>query len=301
MKKERIRSLDEMPTPIKLTYCKLLMLMVKAGDGGNQLKLAEVYRLMANIKLTEEARIELLRFLEGEAENLTFLTNTLVMGASQQEKNIIRFSLIKDLVIIMGADYVVDSEENLLLLRLVNLLEITEEQLQFFLDEYQQDQTFQEQVERNLYEDMLHEATAKAMALGIPLGMIYFSGGIRHGFGPVGIIKGLKKLGMKKYTKNHSLITGIATVILVSYGTYHSMKWLLGWGSRKEKKYKELLYDQMKEIHFRAIGYAEKDILQLGHLIQRTGEEALKNRQLVIYKLLDKTLGTLKNTKPKLI
>ncbi|GAB6086753.1 hypothetical protein [Alkaliphilus crotonatoxidans] len=301
MKKESVRSLDQMPAAIKQAYCKLLMLMVKAGDGGNQLKLAELYRLMGNIKLRAEARINLLKLLIRDDENLALLVNSLMKGVNQQEKNIIRFSLIKDLVIIMKADYVVDSEENLLLLKLVNLLDISEEQLQFFLDEHEQDQTFQVNIEHHLHEEIAQEATAKAMALGIPLGMIYFSGGSFHGFGPVGIVKGLKRLGMKKYTKDYSIITGIATVILVSYGAYHSTKWLMGRGSRKEKRYRALLYQEMAEIHFRAIHYAEKDLARLGQKIQEIQDQEEKQRQLSVYKLLDKTLGTLKNTKPKLI
>lgn len=299
MEKERIRSLDQMPSAIKQAYSSILVGMVKAGDGGNQLKLAELYRLFANIKLGAQERMALYPLIKEADMDLPQLIQTMLHGVSPQERNILRFSLIKDLIIIMDADYSSDADENLLLMKLVKLLDITDEQLQYFMDEHQQDLLFRQKVEGDFYQEMVQEAAAKALALGIPLGMVHFSR--YQALSWSSPLRSMKEIRKSKSQKALERLGFMALVLAVSYGTYHTAKWFLSKGNRDEKKYRAHLQEAMEELHERAIAYLEQDMTQMRRFIRETKSSREKEEHLEVYKLLDKTLATLKATEPKLI
>jgi hypothetical protein len=61
--KKRIRGLVEMPSDTKLSYCKILGLMVGIDGKIEQLKMVELYRLIAKMKLSDSKRPKLLEFI----------------------------------------------------------------------------------------------------------------------------------------------------------------------------------------------------------------------------------------------
>ncbi|WP_026477165.1 hypothetical protein [Alkaliphilus transvaalensis] len=286
MEKEKVRPIDKMPVENKLPYCKLLALMVGKDQPINQLKLAELYRLMANIRVATNTREAILNFLVEPTGEVKELCQEMLQNLNHQEKNILRFSLIKDLIIIVGADYVQMPEEKELLKEIEEILEITEEQKQFLKEEYQQDQTLEEGfVENKLSNQIVDETISKALALGIPLAAIYFGGQIR-GFGPLGTLLGLEQIGGKRYTKKYSSAVGLGLIILGAFSTYHLVKWGLSFNRDDERELKELIHEKMSTIHQRAIQYLKRDI-EIHH-------EDLNC-------LLSKTLAFMSNTKPRII
>ncbi len=299
MEKENVRALQKMPPENKLAYCKLLALMISVDSSTNQLVMAEFYRLMANIRLSTSKREEILIFLVQPDKNVDILCGEMLESINQQEKNILRFSLIKDLMIIIGADYVETTRENQLLKELEELLNITEEQKSFLVEEYQQDQNInQEDQKNNIKRKLMKETIAKSIALGVPLSVVGFSG-LNKGYGGGDIIAGLQQLGARKYTKRYSSAVGLGVTILTAFSTYHLIKWLMNNINNNHNQLKDLIQEEMNLIHQRAIKYLEKDIEVFS---EEKKTEIVNSTQIAdIRDLLIKTIATLKNTKPKII
>src|SRR5690554_3323517 len=104
MLKKKIRDLREMPIKNKLQYFEVLFAMARIDDELNQLELAELYRLMSRVRLPEEERLTLLKSSQPSVENILATCRNATEGLKDQERNILRFSMIKDLMIIMLAD-----------------------------------------------------------------------------------------------------------------------------------------------------------------------------------------------------
>ncbi|KAB3529264.1 hypothetical protein [Alkaliphilus serpentinus] len=299
MGKLTIRPLEKLPSKIKLDYCKLLSLMVIVDGEINQLKMAAFYRLIANIKLPSGKRENLIDFIFSEnKENIKLLANSVLTDLSDQERNILRFSLIKDLLIIKEADYVETKEENQLLDEMIILFEITREQLQFIEEELKKDEDFYHEGEgpkRSLVKSTL----AKASAIGIPLTALYFSGSFR-GLGPLGLITGIMGIGRLKGNKK-SYLSGILFTILLGFGSYYGIKWLIHTKDRRELRIISLYKDKMSEIHKKALYYAEVD---LQTIIDRIDQQEATDKLITLQEIkeaLEKTIGTLRHTKPKAI
>ena len=300
---ERVRPLEKLPLKVKLAYSKLLALMLMTDKELDQLKLAALYRLMARIKITSVKRQEVLDSIFKGEMDLVALGQQCYEGLNQQEKNIVRFSLYKDLLIIMRANYIEIPEERLLLEKIEGFFDIKDEHKAFFEEELVQDNNFyDEDKEINCIDEAVSEITARATAIGIPLAAIYYNRYV-GGFGAFGIVSGLHSIG-KRVSKKHSLIAGLSVVISLGLISYNGTKWLLKYKDRSKCNIKRLMAEEILEIHQLAINYLEKDI---AHIEDRVEAETLANNssedftlQEIIFSL-KKACAVLRNTKPVVI
>ncbi|KAB3535332.1 hypothetical protein F8154_07000 [Alkaliphilus pronyensis] len=300
MYKEKVRSLDNLPSKTKLTYCKLLSLMVTTDGELNQLKVAELYRLMANIKLNSCMRERVIEYiLSQEKEPLEEMCTKALADLNQQEQNILRFSLMKDLINVMKADHSENQEEKDYLSKIQSIYKITDEQLSFFTEEYQKDKAFNLNAEKDIAL-MIKNTTVKALAIGIPITAVYFSGCYK-GLGPIGILSGLLGLSRMKPHKKKSYSTGLAISIAMGFATYYSLKWLVNLDSQNQMKLRNLLMEEMKKIHERGIAYINEDINSIN---ARLTHDEDTNKIIMLQEVLlhlEKAKGTLENTEPHLI
>jgi len=290
MEREKVRSLEKMPMKNKLAYCQLLTMMVKEKQPINELKMMELYRLMSNIRIPASKRQEVLTFLFQGHEEIEVMCNTMLEDVNQQEKNILRFSLIKDLMIISGADSSATPREKIILKEIEALLEITKEQKNFLLEEYQKDRTFYLEEKKEKFNDQLQKETvAHAFALGIPLSIVYFNG-CYWGMGTLGVLSGLEDVGFKKRTKRYSAAVGLGVTIIAALGTYHLVKGIWSYKKKNHLELKDLIKEEMLLIHQRAIRYLEKDI-----------EGYIDLQQEEVRELLIRTLTHMRKTRPRII
>ncbi|SCY64557.1 hypothetical protein [Alkaliphilus peptidifermentans] len=298
MEREKVRPLEKLPSRTKLIYCKLLSLMVTVEGELNQLKLAELYRLMANIKLPSSKREQIIEYIiTPNKESLELICQAAINDLNQQEKNILRFSLMKDLMIIMGADYSESKEEREYISEIQKIYEITEEQLEFFKNEYRTDQVFTDLKDTKLF---VKHTAAKAMAIGIPITAIYFSGTFK-GLGPFGILSGLLGLSKMKSHKKESYLAGLVISIIMGFATYHSLKWIIDYNSKKNLKLQLLLKEEMRKIQDRGIRYISEDILSIDERIEDEKDTNLLIPLQELRLILEKTKGTLIHTEPHII
>jgi len=293
---EKVRPLDQLSLKTKLLYSKLLALMVMADKDIDQLKLAALYRLIGRLKLTSLKRQELLQFIYNGGEGLKELKEQVYQGLNDQEKNIVRFSLYKDLLILMRANYIELPEEAGLLAEVEEVFEITEEHKVFFEEELLQDKDFYVAKEKECIGVATDEAIAAAMALGIPLAAIYYNGYL-GGMGCINLITGLHALG-KKLSKRHSILAGLGITISLGLLSYKGTQYLLGIKDRSCCNLQKMLAEEMEKIHQLAIDYIEKDILyiesrELNYAKENNIDE--KNSGVLLL-ALKKAEATLRNT-----
>lgn len=293
---EKVRPLEKLPLKTKLVYSKLLALMLMADKDLDQLKLAALYRLLGRINLTSLKRQELLHFIYNGEEGLAELKEQVYEGLNDQEMNIVRFSLYKDLLILMRANYIELPEEALLLAEVEGVFEITEEHKVFFEEELLQDKDFYEEKEKYCIGKTTDEAIATAAALGIPLAAICYNSYL-GGLGSINLITGLHALG-KKLAKRHSILAGFGIALSLGLLSYKGTKYLLGLRDRECCNLQAKMAEEMEKIHQLAIDYIEKDIFYIENKVMNDTEDNKIDEKTsgTLLLALKKAEATLKNT-----
>ncbi|SNS07795.1 hypothetical protein SAMN05446037_1003308 [Anaerovirgula multivorans] len=288
MLKEKVRDLQAMSAETKLRYFKVLFSMALIDGELNQLEAMELYRLMGKIKILQKERLDLLNNMDAFSENIIDICKTLLEGLNDQEKNILRFSLMKDLIIIMGADYYQSPAEIELFSKIRTFFQITEEQLYYFQEEYREDRSFfDEASEKSVTVNRLEERILTAAALGIPIGALYIKK-CRDKNDYFFFYRGKKELSAIDLLK--ALTIGVVT--------YKGLKWLLKMKTNKKETLKQCLYKECLKIQDRAIRYLVKDRRYFQEKLlnlEKENEETVSIESKVV--LLDKVDATFKNTK----
>jgi len=303
--KKNIRNLENMPPNIKFIYSKILSLMTFINDNYNQLKIAEFYRIINKIQLPSSNRIDLMSIIiekEMDFDQISIQID-LDEDLDDQEKNIFRFSLIKDLIIIMKSDYIETEDEKKLLKNIQNHFNISNEQLSFFYEEYELDRCF---FDNNISDSKFKKTTQKivstATALGIPLTVIYCSGNFK-GLGFLGAISGLRTLGMKRKTGKYSLILGVSTSIALGIVTYKSIEYILHIRKDEKTKLAHLMKENMEVLHETTKHSLYNDIEYFSHRtidVEYENEKELDN-SLRLINILKSAVATLENTEAVIV
>lgn len=303
--KEGIRSLENMPLNIKFAYSKILSFMISTDNNYNQLKMAEFYRIINKIQLPSRERIQLMNFIMKKEVDFLQVCKEVDLDKylNDQEKNIFRFSLMKDLIIIMKADYIETEDEKSLLEGIQNYFNISAEQLSFFEEEYELDRCFfDDSISNDQFKNIVKNTISTATALGIPLTAIYYSGTFK-GLGLLGTVSGLRALGMKRKTGKYSFLLGLGTSIALGIATYKAMNYILDIKKDEKAKLAQLMKENMENLHEGAKNVLYEDIQYFTH---RMMEDKEKNMQSVddtlkLINILKSAVATLENTEAVII
>lgn len=302
---KNIRSLENMPINIKFLYSKILSIMVCMDDDYNQLKLAEFYRIISKIQLPSKERIQLMNSITIKKADFFTVCEDMDLNEylNEQEKNIFRFSLMKDLIIIMKSDYIDTDNEKKLLKDVQNYFHISDEQFSFFNREYELDRRFFDDIIDNKeFKNIIINTVSAATALGIPLVVLNYSGTFK-GLGTWGIISGLRALGMKRRTGKGSIALGLAVSILLSITTYKITKYILNIKKDEKTRLIELIKEDIEKLHEDTKSTIYEDI---GYFTNRAAEikendNGNLDRILKIINILKRAAATLENTKAVII
>ncbi len=300
-----IRDLDSMPIDIKIKYSKILSLMAFIDNDYSQLKIGAFYRIINKIQLPSSHRIQLLNNII--RKEICFEEVFKEMDIDEilnfQERNIFRFSLMKDLIIIINADYIVTENEKRLLKDIQNYFDISEEQLSFFEDEYEMDRCFFDgNISKNRFEEISKNAVSTAAGLGIPLALICYSGTFK-GLGYFGTVSGLRAVGRKKKTGKYALAVGIGASIALGIATYKALEYMIHIKKDENDKLLDLTKESMESLHRGTIDILQEDMNYFSNRSvdhNHDNEQEVKN-SLEIVGLLKRVVATLENTGPVLI
>ena len=304
MNKE-IKPIEFMSVERKIIYAKILGLMLSISI--TEEKMVSYYRLLGQIRLDIESRMLLHDFVINPTEELDILCKGLVEGLVDQEYNIIRFSLTKDLIILMRAGGQTLETEHYLFNEARELLKIPEEYMSYFVDEYENDQVvFNEDYNETLILKHVKNQLAISTSLGIPTSYLCYRGYLKQILEyrkRKGLLLSLQRLGLIKRKQKKVRMSDLITALSLGFISYSLTKFLLNKKVSNENELKEMVYTRAQILHERAIAYMIKDInflkteLQLIDENQNVIEETLQPRVI----LLEGALNRIRNSKPVLL
>ena len=103
------------------------------------------------------------------------------------------------------------------------------------------------------------DLASKAVAVGVPVTAIYLSGSV-VGLSAAGITSGLAVLGLGGILGLSAMVTGIGVAIIAGAAAYKGVQWLLGVSNRSKASRRELMLQEVLQIHQRAIVNLGEDI-----------------------------------------
>ena len=117
------------------------------------------------------------------------------------------------------------------------------------------------------------DLTARATAVGVPLGAIYLAGSVT-GLSAAGITSGLAALGLGGVLGLSAMVSGIGVAIIVGGTAYKGVRWVLGGSERYRVSLRELMLQEVLRTHQGAIINLGEDMSHFGKRIAVLSQEA---------------------------
>ncbi|QEW05908.1 hypothetical protein [Nitrincola iocasae] len=257
---EPIENLSEL---LKVAYIKIIVNMAFDNDGEvDDREFAEILQLMTRLNLNLESRNEI-RLYIGSIDNIELVKDLVSVIRSQSpdgmEKSI-QISLVKDLISINSSLTKTDAINFSFLQKNRELFEISDEEIELAQMAIANDRKI---LDRS-YTDTaitksLKELSAKAGAVGVPLGAVYLSGSVM-GLSAAGMTSGLATLGMGGVLGFSSMATGIGAAIILGVVAYKGIKHLTGSGVDEGDKRREIMLQEVIRQSQRTINMVIEDI-----------------------------------------
>lgn len=257
---EPIENLSEI---LKISYIKIIVNMAFDNDGEvDDREFAEILQLMTRLNLNLESRNEIRMYI-GSIDNVEPVKELISIIRSESpdgmEKSI-QISLVKDLISINSSLTKVDTVNFSFLQKNRDLFEISDEEIELAQMAIANDRKILDRT----YTDTaitksLKELSAKAGAVGVPLGAVYLSGSVM-GLSAAGMTSGLATLGMGGVLGFSSMATGIGTAIILGVVAYKGIKHLTGSGVDEGDKRREIMLQEVIRQSQRTINMVIEDI-----------------------------------------
>lgn len=286
MKKNRTPG--DMPQEIRLAYAKIAGLIIMATPYPETSVVVAFYRSLHELALKDKERRAVLEFMLSPDTDLQTLCNTLMSVEVEEERNLLRFSLVEDIYHMLMADHDEGDEEVRLFNQVLELLSIQEEHIDMIHLMYKNDSAYLPELQpEKLPSKVARQTLAGMVGLGVPISMVAVSG--EGGLSPRGIASGLKAISPGK-DRHKSLVPGLLITLAAGGMAWRSAKWLLHYPDWKRqwmlkrlnkseiKKMKQTakLIDadilmMQKQIESRAADFAETDSwMTLSKLLKRS-------------------------------
>ena len=191
-------------------------------------------------------------------------------------------SLIKDIIYIFKLNNNLDEWRNdEFITELQKELDIKDEQIELILSVIKND----EDILKNRKNDSeiaksLKEIGAKAVAAGVPLAAIYFSGSV-IGMSAAGMTSGLAALGMGGALGFSSMFTGIGMVALIGVGTYKGVKKITGLSELENNKQREFMLQEIIKNSQKSLNYLIEDVNEISQQLMKEINKGLETSKKI--------------------
>jgi len=297
MAKKKIKTIVSMPDNIKILYVKILGIQALADRKYEPQEVSDLYLLMTQLDLNASARREVRELLESSDKELLPLLDEIVSELDGEDRDIVAFSVVKDLIRIALVDGEYSGEER---------KNVENAAAQYFGPEADEKIELAEEVAkgeddfiRGKYTsiDQLKEhgkkLAAGATAIGVPIAAVYFSGTV--GLSAVGITSGLGALGLGGIGAIglSSMTAGIGAVVLIGVGTYAVVHYGLDLPKLSKKKKREFLIQELLKLHQRAIASLVEDVNEMASRQEKLASQSDTNKSML--EKLKSEMGILKS------
>lgn len=236
-----IADLDE---KLKLSYLKIIVNMAFDDDGEvDDNEFTQLLELMSRLKVSHEGRMALREYmadpnaLTPESELIQVIDELSPDGMRES----IHISIAKDLIHIHSAltDNVTGDFDYLNKVR--SVLTVGDDEIELAVDAIKNDKKI---LDREYTDDQItasiKDLSAKAAAVGVPLGAVYLSGSVM-GISAAGMTSGLATLGFGGALGLSSMATGIGAAVVLGVVAYRGVKKFTQSATEEGDKRRELM------------------------------------------------------------
>ncbi len=282
---KKIKTLEMMPEEIKVLYTKILAAQAMADQRMHPKEFSDLYVFMSQIGLSPAARDEVRNSLVSEDVNILELTDLLLSKVAQEEQEIIKFSIVKDLIRVARMDGIVADEEEACIRKVAGHVYKDQQHAAEVIAFAEETIEYDEKLLKNELTTEEFKKGAKSLAatasgIGVPITAVYFSGSV-IGLSAAGIIAGLTELGLGGILGLSSLTTGIGIVIIVGIITFKLVKWVLGGKERKMQRMREMMIQEVIALNQRAMVALAEDLNSLASKTETLASRSEGNRQML--------------------
>lgn len=289
----QITPLSEMSEDIKQNYIKLVVNFAYSDDQTIDVReYTEIISLISRIELTPSTRLEIRGYmssienLETNEVLLTRLKTTVEEGSFE----ILSKSLFKDVLYIFGRMQDIHHwAQNAFLSQLAHSLIISIEEIELMIAAIKNDEDIlKHRKNDSQIKKSMKDISAKAVAVGLPMAAIYFSGSV-VGLSAAGITSGLAAMGMGGLLGFSSMFTGIGTLVLLGVGTYHGLKKVSGISDLENNKQREFMLQAIIRNSQKSLSYLIEDINGITQQLMLEMKKGNENSEKIVQlsKMLD--------------
>lgn len=220
---EQLVTLNDLGDEVITIYLKMIMNYLKEDDGIiDSTEYKELIGLMTRLNIKQEVanQLRVYRLETGISEPSDDLIKQFVSKIPNGSKEIICQSMVNDLLVIRK-EIIDDWKGNKDFIRYKELLDVSDEQVEFFIRKLKQDQAIiAEKIDDNTIKKTANELIAVGGAAGVSLAALTVTGGVS-----TGVWGGLLTLGM---ASTGGMIIGLAAIAGAGYASYKGIKYLSG-------------------------------------------------------------------------
>lgn len=277
-----LKPIIDMSEEFKESYLKIVVNMTFADDGDiDSAEQAEIFLLMGKIGLNPSTRIAIREYImnvvsDGVADVKDLLSSMEKESEHIQYKNSL-FSLVKDLVNIIYVTKSGDLSNIEFIKKHQELFRVTDEQLDFICTTVKNEHALlTEEVDDDVIKETMKEVSAKAVAVGVPMGAVYLSGSV-IGLSAAGMTSGLATLGMGGLLGFSSMATGIGVAIILGVGAYKAVKFFTSTDEKSRYQTRELMLKEILKLHQTTISHVIEDI---NFIVQELNKAIFQNNEI---------------------
>lgn len=262
--------LEEQVSNVKLAYIKIIVNFTYSDDNSiDSRELQDIYSLMERIKMTEEQRLDIIKYSNQPDESTDDLIKTIFDNINEVTKKNVSPSLLKDLVFIQICTKKAHYEDSSFIMELAKKLSISKDGMDIIKKSIENDRKiFNREVDDKGLADGFSNILAGSASVGIPIAALYFSGSI-IGLGATGITSGLAALGFGGVLGFSSMATGLGVLLLVGFGVNKGVKYLTGSDEIEARKKKEAMLIDVAKHQQRTIDLIISDIKKIIEEIEK--------------------------------
>lgn len=237
--------LEQMKEEVKTCYAKILCNYAYFGDEMiDSEEYSEIMSFVVRVNMQSKNRILIRSYmLENDLkEDTEELLSLLEKITTDSEFAIVKQSLMKDILVLYGISNDTNIEgNNNILYEIAMKLEINDDQLEIIKKSIQKEKDIiDKRLDDTEIKKSLKEISASAIAVGVPMAALYFSGSM-IGVSAAGMTSGLAALGMGGALGFSSMFTGVGMLALIGVGTYQGVKKITGFKDLENNKQREKL------------------------------------------------------------
>ena len=277
-KTKPLKTLQTMPEEVKTLYMKVLAAQSLADGEADPKEVSELYRFMSLLDIGPSARMEVRKYIFLRDRDLPTMAMELTSCVGdEEEKEAVKFSIIKDMIRISMVDDTYSPEEQKSVVEIANRLydeEKAQKVIKLAEDIIERDDAILKgKVKYKELKEAGKQVAAQSAAIGVPIAALYFTGSI-VGLSAAGITSGLATLGLGGVLGFSGMVTGIGVVVVLGVLTYVAVWWTLSGKEVIQKKRREHMIQEIIKIHQKAINNLSEDIHIMAGMIEEVRTQA---------------------------